>query len=31
MAEIKCPMCGATFETQEEMDKHSKEVHGDSM
>jgi uncharacterized C2H2 Zn-finger protein len=28
MAELKCPMCGATFQTDAEMKAHSKEKHG---
>jgi len=24
---LKCPKCGVTFETKEEMQKHAKEVH----
>jgi uncharacterized C2H2 Zn-finger protein len=28
MPEFKCPQCGKTFETKEEMQKHGKEKHG---
>jgi uncharacterized C2H2 Zn-finger protein len=28
MPELKCPTCGMTFETKEEMQKHGKEHHG---
>jgi len=27
MDELKCPKCGATFATKEEMMKHAKEAH----
>lgn len=26
-ANLKCPMCGGQFSSQEEMDKHAKEAH----
>lgn len=25
---LKCPMCGGQFSSQDEMDKHAKEAHG---
>lgn len=27
MADTKCGMCGATFKTQEELQKHAQEAH----
>lgn len=26
--QLKCPMCGGQFNSQEEIDKHAKEAHG---
>lgn len=27
-ANLKCPMCGGQFNSQQELDEHTKEIHG---